>query len=147
MSRPVEKKLSGSISGHHFGPEELAKLGGGYLSLAKELLGERKLVAKGRRAVTEEDLAVFLMLLRFFTHNMNADGSLPVARWKEMWSALYGAGDVGRAWCHHRFATMRNFLTGEGWLSWQDEDFVVGVLDDDGRFVLGGRRSGRRARN
>ena len=58
------------------------------------MLGEKKLVAKGRKVVTEEDLAVFLMLLRFFTNNMNADGSLPVARWREMWTALHGAGDV-----------------------------------------------------
>ena len=68
MSREkVEKKLSGSIAGHHFGREELAKLGAGYLSLAKELLGETKLVATGRKVVTGEDLAVFLMMLRFFT--------------------------------------------------------------------------------
>ena len=46
--------------------EELAKLGGGYLSLAKELLGGTKLVATGRKVVTDEDLAVFLMILRFF---------------------------------------------------------------------------------
>ena len=72
--------------------EELAKLGEGYLSLAKDLLGEKKLVATGRKVVTEEDLAIFLMLLRFFTNNMNADGSLPVARWREMWKALFGAG-------------------------------------------------------
>ena len=67
VSDKVEKKTSGSIAGRHFGAEELAKLGGGYLSLAKELLGGKKLVATGRRVVTEEDVAVFLMLLRFFT--------------------------------------------------------------------------------
>ena len=127
----------GSIAGHHFGPEELARLGTGYLSLAKELLGERKLVAKGRRVVTEQDLAIFLMLVRFFTYNMNADGSLPVARWREMWTALHGAGDVGRAWCHHRFARMRNYLSDKSLIAWQDESFVVGVFAEDGRFVPG----------
>ena len=137
MSRPRSRRRSGSIAGHHFGPEELAKLGGGYLSLAKELLGETKLVATGRKVVTEEDLAVFLMVLRFFTSNMNADGSLPVARWREMWTALFGAGDVGRAWCHHRFATMRNFLSDKSLIAWQDESFVVGVYGEDGRFVPG----------
>jgi hypothetical protein len=53
----------------------MSKLGTGYLSLAKELLGGRKLVAKGRRVVSEEDVAIFLMLLKFFSLNMNADGS------------------------------------------------------------------------
>ena len=77
----------------------------------------------------DEDFAVFLMLLRFFTNNMNADGSLPVARWREMWMALQGAGDVDRAWCHHRFARMRNFLTRKDLLDWEEEDFVAGVVD------------------
>ena len=35
----VAFSVGGSIAGHHFGPEELAKLGTGYLSLARELLG------------------------------------------------------------------------------------------------------------
>lgn len=102
VHEPVRRQRAGSVSGHHFGTEELAKLGGGYLDLARELLGEKKLVASGRKVVTAEDLAAFLMLLRFFTGNMNPDGSLPTARWREMWSALHVAGDVGRPWCHHR---------------------------------------------
>mgnify|MGYP001146924095 CR=1 FL=1 len=136
LSPRVEKK-GGSIAGRHFDDAELAKLGTGYSSLAKDLLGQTKLIATGRMVVTEEDLAIFLMILRFFSSNMNADGSLPVARWKEMWAALHGTGDIRRAWCHHRFASIRNFLTGEGWLSWADEEFVVGVYAHDGRYVPG----------
>jgi hypothetical protein len=62
---------------------------------------------------------------------------LPVARWRETWKALFGAGDIGRAWCHHRFATMRNYLSDKCLLAWEDESFVVGVYGDDGRFVPG----------
>ena len=87
--------------------------------------------------VAEGDLAIFLMLLRFFSLNMNADGSLPTARWREMWTALHEAGDIDRAWCHHRYARMRNFLTEKDLLVWEDEDFTVGVVDDAGRFVPG----------
>ena len=133
----VEKTKSGSIAGHHFGDEELAKLGEGYLSLAKELLGGTKLVATGRKVVTEEDLAVFLMILRFFTSNMNADGSLPVARWREMWQALYGAGDVGRAWCHHRFATMQELPDEQGLAGLGGRELRCRGVGDDGRFVPG----------
>jgi hypothetical protein len=132
-----KKKRTGSIAGRHFGEDELAKLNGGYLSLAKDLIGEKRLVATGRKVVTVEDLAVFLMLLRFFTNNMNADGSLPTARWREMWMALYSCGDIERGWCHHRYARMRNFLEEQGLLSWENEDFTVGVFDDAGRFVPG----------
>ena len=82
-------------------------------------------------------MAVFMMLLRFFTVNMNADGSLPTARWREMWKALFEAGDIKRAWCHHRFARMRNFLSDKDLLSWSEEEFVAGVLDEEVRFVPG----------
>ena len=112
MAESAPKKRTGSISGQQFNPEELANLRIGYLALARELLGGRKLVASGRKVVTAEDVAVFLMFLRFFTTNMNPDGSLPTARWRELWSALHGAGDVGRPWCHHRHAAVRNLLSG-----------------------------------
>ncbi len=133
-----ERKQTGSISCRHFGDDELARLKGGYLSLAKELIGETRLIASGRKVVTEEDMAVFLMLLRFFTVNMNADGSLPVARWEAMWKALFEDGDIERAWCHHRFARMRNFLGDEkDLIAWEDDGFVIGVVGDDGRFTPG----------
>jgi hypothetical protein len=134
---PSEKKQTGSLSGHHFGKDELARLKGSYLSLSRELLGKTKLVASGRKVVTEDDIAVFLMLLSFFTNNMNPDGSLPTARWRAMWEALSRGGDIDRGWCHHRYAAMRNFLSDRELLSWEDEDFVAGVLTFEGRFVPG----------
>lgn len=131
------KKQTGSIAAHHFGPEELSKLDKDYLTLANELLAGKKLVVKGRMVVTNKDVAAFLMILKFFSQNMNVDGTLPVARWRAMWTALFGSGDIGRAWCHHRFAAMRNFFSDGGWLAWGDESFVVGVDTKDGRFVPG----------
>lgn len=133
----AKKKVSGSIAGRHFGEDELSRLKDGYLSLAKDLLGGEVLVAKCRKVVKEEDLAIFLMILRFFSLNMNADGSLPTARWREMWTALYESGEIERAWCHHRLARMRNFLSEKELIVWEDEDFVAGVFDDEGRFVPG----------
>ena len=132
-----EKARTGSLTGHHFEADELTRLKGSYLALSRELLGEAKLVATGRKVVTEDDMAVFLMLLNFFTKNMNPDGSLPTARWRAMWEALSQGGDVDRSWCHHRYATMRNFVSDRELLSWEDEGFVAGVLRFDGRFVPG----------
>lgn len=54
-----------------------------------------------------------------------------------MWMALHQAGDIERSWCHHRYKTMRDLLTKEGLLDWEDEGYVVGVADGDGRFVPG----------
>jgi hypothetical protein len=107
------------------------------LWLSRDLLGGEVLAASSRKVVKEEDLAAFLMMLRFFTANMNADGTLPTARWREMWTSLHVSGDLDRAWCHHRFARMRNFLSRKDLIVWEDEDFVAGVLGENGQFVPG----------
>jgi hypothetical protein len=67
----------------------------------------------------------------------NADGSLPTARWREMWSALHEAGDVVRPWCHHRYAAMRDFLSGQALLAWEDEGYVVGGVGAGGLYLPG----------
>jgi hypothetical protein len=77
------------------------------------------------------------MLLRFFTSNMNADGSLPTARWIELWTALHEAKDIERPWCHHRYAAIRNFLSGKGLLSWEDTGYLIGGVGNGGRYVPG----------
>ncbi len=127
----------GSIAGKHFGEDELARLSGDYRSLADELLGAEKLVASNRKVVTAEDMAIFLMMLRFFSNHMNADGSLSTARWREMWTSLHNSGDVVRPWCHRRFAAMRNFLSEKGLLAWEEEGYLVGGTEGDGRYVPG----------
>ncbi len=132
-----DEKKNGPISCRHFGDDELAKIKGSYLSLAKELLGDKQLMAGGRKVVTEEDVAVFLMLHSFFTNNMNVEGSLPIAGWREMRKALHEAGDIDRAWCHHRFSRIWNFLDGKDLIAWEDDEFILGVVGEDGRFTPG----------
>src|SRR5262249_35025534 len=85
----------------------------------------------GRVAVTVEDVAVFLLLLRFFTNNMNNNGTLPWARFEALWTALYHAGDVERGFNPKRFAAVRNHLSslvvdGEVLLEWEDETYSAG---------------------
>ncbi len=85
----------------------------------------------GRVAVTVEDVAVFLLLLRFFTRNMNENGTLPWARFEGLWTALYHAGDIQRAFNSKRFAAIRNHLSslavdGEVLLEWEDETYSMG---------------------
>jgi hypothetical protein len=76
-------------------------------------------------------MAVFLLLLRFFTNNMNENGTLPWARFEGLWAALYRAGDVERAFNPKRFAAIRNHLSslvvdGEALLEWEDETYSAG---------------------
>jgi hypothetical protein len=125
--------LAGSISGHHIHEDELARLTGHYQSVAEALLNLHELKTKGRTVVTVEDVSIFLMLLRFFTENMNPDGSLPVKRWQELWSSLSKSGDVCRAFCPQRFAVIRDHLSSLGLIDWEDCNFVIGTKHQKGR--------------
>jgi hypothetical protein len=128
---------AGSITGNHIGPEELARLGGSYLSLARELLGGQKLPANGRKVVTMGDMAIFLMILRLFNDHMNVNGYLPTARWRGLWTAMHESGVIDRTWCHHRYVAMRNLLSARELLAWEDQGYVIGDLGLKGRYIPG----------
>jgi len=124
--------VAGSISGKIIGPEELDELNGHYRKVAETLMEEHVLKTTGRTVATVEDLAIFLMLLRYFTKNMNRDGSLPYARFKGLWSSIFETGDVERNFEDKRFATLRNYLSSLGLLDWQNEKYTLGICDSDG---------------
>ncbi len=123
----AKARVTGSMPGKVIGEGELAQLdeGGHYRKVASTLLGTHTLRSTGRTVVTAEDVAVFLLCLKFFTGRMNADGTLPVKRFKGLWSALYEGGDVGRAFDCHRFKAIRDYLSGLGLLDWEDNTFVA----------------------
>ena len=68
---------------------------------------------------------------------MNQDGSMPVKRWKKMWQALFGAGDINRAFCPQRFKVIRDHLSSLQLLDWQDETYRIGWFDEDGEYHKG----------
>jgi hypothetical protein len=105
---------------------ELSQLRGHYAKVASLLLDNHQLRTTGRTVVTIQDVAIFLMLLRFFTQNMNVDGTLPQARFKGLWTALCDSDDLNRPCDDKRFAVIRNYLSSLGLLDWEDEHFVVG---------------------
>ena len=110
-------------------PEDLTKMP--RLRKVAMFLGLPKEKCSGRVAVTVEDMAVFLLLLGFFTRNMNKNGTLPWARFEGLWTALYQAGDVQRAFNPKRFAAIRNHLSslvvdGDVLLEWEDETYSMG---------------------
>jgi hypothetical protein len=74
----------------------------------------------GRAIVTAEDLGVFLMELKFFSFDMNIDGSMPTARFKALWEAMLEKDEINRGWDYKRFAAMRNYVSSMGWLKWED---------------------------
>lgn len=127
----------GSISGKHISQDELGHLTGHYREVADSLMEVHALKTSGKTVATIEDVAIFLMLLKFFTDNMNPDGSLPVNRWSEMWKAVFEAGDINRTFCPQRFKVIRDHLSGLGLLDWQDENYRIGWTDEDGKYHKG----------
>jgi len=115
----------GSCSEKAITEQELQKLGGLYLQVATTLLGTHPLKT-GRVVATVMDLAIFLMLLKWFNAHMNEDGSLPYARFKGLWDALYKAKDIDRAFDPKRFAILRNYVSSLGLLEWTDATYKQG---------------------
>jgi hypothetical protein len=139
----AEKKKSsrshaGSISGRMIGEDEIQKLDSDYLDVAVALLAKMKLKVAGmnRSVVSPHFMAVFLMLGKFFTENMNADGSLPWDRWHRMWNCLK---DVEVKFDAAKFAACRNYLDSLGLIDWEDNRYVIGIKDADGNVVVEGR--------
>jgi hypothetical protein len=130
-------EVVGSISGKVISQDELDKISGRYGEMAAALLESHEIRTAGRTVVTNEDVAIFLMLLKFFSENMNADGSLPVERWKKMWTSLYEAGDVSRAFCPQRFKAIRDFLSSLQLLDWKDRSYCLGWYDQNGEYHKG----------
>jgi len=120
-----EAKAVGSCSDRVISQAELEKLNGHYLKVAETLMGTHT-IRTGRVAATPLDLAILLMLLRWFTGDMNQDGSLPWKRFKGLWDALYKAGDIIRAYDPKRFAALRNYLSSLELLDWQDNKYHLG---------------------
>jgi hypothetical protein len=135
-----EVKATGSTAGKVIGQDDLAQLadGGHYRNVAATLLGTHTLKTSGRTVVMIEDVAIFLLCLKFFTERMNADGTLPVKRFDGLWSALNEAGDVGRSFDCHRFKAIRDYLSDLGLLDWEDNTFIAPRFDHSGT-----RRNGR----
>lgn len=113
---------AGSITGHVVGREALDRFED-YLILAAKLL-PAPLGTSGREVATSGDLAILLLILEACTKRMNADGSMPTARIMRNWDALYEQGDVDRPFNPKRYACLRDFLSREGLLDWEDECYL-----------------------
>ncbi|MEM1224057.1 MAG: hypothetical protein AAGJ40_00065 [Planctomycetota bacterium] len=132
-----EVVISGSITGKHITDDELAEVNGHYRTLAESLLEAHALETSGSTKVTVEDVAIWLMLIKFFTRNMNRDGSLPVKRWREMWKSLFQAADINRAFCTQRFSVIRDHISSLGLITWEDHAYRLGYIDENGEYHKG----------
>jgi len=135
------KRPPASVSGCFVSEEELAKSKTTYLMLAKLLMDNHQLPTTNKSVVTAEDVALFVMFLRFFSENMNPDGSLPFARFEKFWNAVFESGDIDRGFQTNRFCVIRNYLSSLGLIEWEDASYKIGHVCADGK-----RRGGKAAK-
>jgi hypothetical protein len=135
------KRPPASVSGCFVSEEELAKSKTTYLTLAKLLMENHQLPTTNKSVVTAEDVALFIMFLKFFSGNMNPDGSLPFARFEKFWNAVFETGDIDRGFQANRFCVIRNYLSSLGLIEWEDASYRVGQVGTDGK-----RRGGKAAK-
>lgn len=130
-TKGAAKPKSGSISGHVVGREALDRFDA-YRDLARRYL-PGPLRTSGREAATSEDLAILLLVLEACTERMNADGSMPTARIMTNWATLHEEGEVERPFNPKRYAALRDFLSREGLLDWEDESYLPHQMSDEGK--------------
>lgn len=129
IPRKRENLNVGSVSGRNISQEELDLMPAWEKFFAK---ATNKPSHAGRWRITTEDFAQAVVMLRYFAENRNNDGSLPQHRVEELWKALYKAGDFSRAWNHHRWRHLRDWMSNMGWLDWQDNRYQPGTGRGDG---------------
>lgn len=134
---PTGSSGTGSISGKVIGDEEIEQVSEHYREVADILMETHTLNTSTRVVATKKDVAIFLMLLRYFTNNMNADGSLPYKWFRKLWRALYESGDIDRQFDDSRFAVVRDYLSSLGLLDWQNRKYELGWFDDGGEYHKG----------
>jgi len=120
-ARKETKPVSGSVSGKFIGDEDIEAIPA-FERLYREWVGPQDLMA-GKFRVTAHDFAVAMVLLRHFKAQPNNDRTLPCRRVQELWNGLKEAGDIDRAWNHHRWKAIRDFLSARGHIDWTDHRY------------------------
>lgn len=126
----------GSCSGKLFSDEELATRPV-LKELAVEFVGEGGCHMKGGRLCTEENMADYLLLLKFFYLNPNEGHYLPQSRIYSLWKALYEAGEFDSAPNNEKLTLMRNLITKKGYIHWIDDRWKPPTQDEEGNKVNG----------
>jgi hypothetical protein len=133
--RPTLKKVRGSTEVPMVSDEIAGQIRGKLMRVAKNWCNGGLAAAMRRRSIPI-DLAAAIAILAHAKDHPNKDGSTPTAWMKLLWDDLFERGYIDRPWDHHRFKAARDFLSRMGWLTWQDENYVVGQ-EIDGEYRKG----------
>ena len=126
---PVKTKCGGSVEGIKR-EQILACLAGRYRDAASSLCDGIKRTTQSRKVVSDLDIAVFLMLLEFFTNHMNDDGSLPTNRFRKLQDCLLEHGMP--KFDNEKYKVIRDHFSDLGLLDWEDRRYRVKTQYQDG---------------
>jgi hypothetical protein len=136
---PEPRKLSifkGSTSAHPISKEEIEAISGPYLDFAKTWVSV-PVGTSSRAKVDPMDLAIALPNVKFCSQKRNADGTMPTMRIKRIWDALFGEGEVQRAFDYHRWRVIRDLIEVQGGLEMDDRHFYTGFVNEAGTLIKG----------
>lgn len=123
---------AGSVSGRLISDAELGLLPFSAV-VVNRLLFQASCPRTSRYRISVADIAIFLMLFNCFSDNMNADDSLPWVRFHALWTKLFQAGEVDRPVNGERFKDIRNWLSGLGYIDWDDGTYWYGPVKGQGQ--------------
>ena len=130
-------KIEGSISGRLFSDDELGQLKGHYRHVAQTLLQNHPLRTSSRAIAIADDVAIFLMLLRFITGHMNSDEVFRKSGLRNCGPHCSKLATSIVPFEDKRFASIRNYLSSLGLIDWQDATYRIGWVDDQGQYHWG----------
>lgn len=95
-----------------------------YRRLIRRFNGGKCVKANRRYVVQEEHAAVMFAIMRFVYDHPHKDGTFPQSRAEALWNAAYDQGLITCTWNHYRWTAMRNFLSENGFIEWEDNTYV-----------------------
>jgi hypothetical protein len=119
----IKNKTSGSITRKLIDKEELSNLEN-YEKISFNFFG--KLPKAKKFKVLHKDIAIFLLILKFFKNNKNEDNTIPTKRAMMLWKKLYECGDIDRGWNHHRWKAIRDLFSKHDLINWIDNKYYIG---------------------
>jgi hypothetical protein len=134
-TRPIPR-ARGSTSAHPISRDEIDAIGGPYLDFARTWIPE-PLGTSGRAMVEAADLAIALPIVKSCSRSRNPDGTMPTARIKGIWDALFQEGVVDRAFDYHRWRVIRNLIETRGGLDMEDRRYFTGFVNHLGQQIRG----------
>ena len=138
---PVESepRMAGSLAGHPFSDDEIQRIRGPYLEVARTLFPDG-LTTSTRDRVKHADIAMGLAVhVHMMKDHTAEDQSMSTKRAGALWGLAHKAGITPRAYSHKKWAAIRRALVEWGYIDEPEGgwDYWRGEVGFDGRYQKG----------